>query len=75
MITNGIEKKLLRKLSEVLLMREEEIKNFLKRETGENPEVIFRAVVPRLLERGLVRYVYTGDACYAITQTGLKEAE
>jgi len=72
MIGNGIEKKLLKKLSENFLMREDEIKNFLKNETGEDPEVIFSMVVSSLIERGLIRYVYTGTAYYAITKDGMK---
>jgi len=68
---NGIEKKVLRKLGEVLLLRKEEIVELLKRET-DNPEETFRLVIRSLSDKGFIRYVYAGSPCYAITQRGLQ---
>jgi len=71
MILNGMERKILEKLGENLLMRKEEIINFLKNET-KNAEEVFYAVMKSLVDKGFVKYVYAGSACYAITRKGLR---
>ncbi len=73
MISNGLEKKLLKKLSENLLMRKEEVIQFLREEEVEDAEEVFRVVMNGLVSKGLVRYVYAGESCYTITQKGMRE--
>ena len=69
---DGIEKKILEKLSKNLVMRKEEILEFLGEEVS-NPKEIFKMVMSDLIQRGLVKYVYAGATCYAITQKGMRE--
>ena len=74
MMLNGIEKKVLEKLGENLLMRKEELISFLKKEV-DNAEEVFYVVIKSLTDKGFVRYVYAGSSCYTITQKGLQALE
>jgi hypothetical protein len=71
---NGIEKELLKKFNERLVLRREEILKFLAGKVRD-PNSMLKIVTNSLISKGLIRYVYSGESCYAITQKGMQALE
>ena len=61
---NGIEKKILEELAKRQVMREEEVASV----AGSG----YKHALQRLIQLGLVSYVFTGTPCYVITKEGIR---
>ena len=68
---DGIERKVIDKLSENLVMRKSEMLQALKVIRADTTG--FETVMKSLIARGLVTEVYASEKTYAITQRGMKE--
>jgi len=72
MYVDGLEKQLLKKLSKNLVMRKDEIIQFLLDKT-DDPITAMKIITGNLIEKGLITCGYFGESCFAITQKGMKE--
>jgi hypothetical protein len=70
---DGIEKELLKEIAKRMVVKKEELVEFVK-SIGGNPNVLAK-VAQSLYTQGLIIYVTPiGQTCYAITQRGMREA-
>jgi len=70
---DGIEKELLKEIAKRMVVKKEELVEFVK-SIGGNPNVLAK-VTQSLYTQGLIIYVTPiGQTCYAITQRGMREA-
>lgn len=73
MLTDGIEKEVLGEIAKRLVVKKEELVDFLK-DRVENPVSVVEAVTKSLNDKGLITYVSAiGQSCYAVTQRGMRE--
>lgn len=71
---DGIEKEILRELSNRQVMNKEELIKIVEGK-AENPALALDAVLKSLLEKGYVTNVSPlGSACYVVTTKGIREA-
>ena len=70
---NGIEKKILEEMNLRLVANKREILNFLNKER-EIPMPVVNAVTKSLVQRGLLKKIYSSTTSFAITQKGMKQA-
>lgn len=70
---NGIEKKILEKMSKKLVMKKTEIMTIINKDVS-SPNQVLKSVMKMLSQRGLVVPVYAYESTFAITQKGIKEA-
>lgn len=69
---DGIEKKILKKMSESLVMRKSELIEFLNGEEKVSESVV-NSITRLLVQKGLITKVYATESTFAITQKGIKE--
>lgn len=75
MQTDGIEKEVLQELASRLLMKKDELVEFLK-DKVDKPSVVVEIVTKRLQSQGFITYVTPiGQSCVAITQKGIRAIE
>jgi hypothetical protein len=73
METNGIEKEVLEEIIKRMVVKKEELVEFLENKI-ENPSAVVNSITKALFDRGLITYVSPlGQNCYAITQKGMRE--
>ncbi|MEM5801848.1 MAG: hypothetical protein QXQ18_00465 [Candidatus Aenigmatarchaeota archaeon] len=73
MVANGMEEQLLVELSKRLVMKKDEIINFLQDKVP-NAKQVYTQLLQDLISKGFVRHVEpVGESVVAITQKGMKE--
>jgi len=70
---NGVEKRILEKMSTKLVMKKTEIMAIISKDVS-SPRQVLKSVMKALSQRGLVVPVYAYESTFAITQKGIKEA-
>ena len=73
MQNDGIEKQVLEEMNKRLVVKKEELMEFLNGKV-DNPGAVLAAVVRSLSEKGFITSVSpVGESCYAVTQKGMRE--
>jgi len=69
---NGIERKILEEIARRLVVKKEELVEFLGKKV-KNPLSAVERITKNLNDKGLITYVSPiGQSCYAITQKGMR---
>ncbi len=69
---NGIEREILEEIARRLVVKKEELVEFLGKKV-KNPLSVVERITKNLNDKGLITYVSPiGQSCYAITQKGMR---
>jgi len=72
MVCDGLERKVLERMSRSLVAKKSEILESLRGEVNVSESVI-NAVIKSLVQKGFLTTVYASDTTLAITQKGMRE--
>jgi hypothetical protein len=73
MQNDGIEKKVLEEITKRMVVKKEELIDFLDGKV-DDPHAVLASVIMSLSEKGLITSVSpVGESCYAVTQKGMRE--
>ena len=71
-----IEKKILKKFGESLVVRKSELVNHIKGDVNpENPRTVVDSIIQKLIQQNLITPLYASESTFAITQKGMKDLE
>ena len=71
MVYDGIEKKILERMCQNLVVRKSELIQFVRDDT-KNPRDMVDVVTKSLITKGLIISVYASETTFAVTQRGMK---
>ncbi len=67
-------RKILQRMSEVLVARKSELVELIKNDVNpENPRTVVDMITKMLVQRGLIMPLYACETTFAITKNGMKE--
>lgn len=69
---DGVEKKILEKMGEMLVARKTELIQFVQDDV-KNPKDVVGVVLNSLIQKKLITPVYASESTFAITQKGMKQ--
>jgi len=74
---NQLEKKVLEKFGESLVLRKSELLKFIDGDVKnpENPMSVLDSIMQKLIQQKLVTPLYASESTFAITQNGMKELQ
>ena len=74
---NQLEKKVLKKFGEALVLRKSELIKFIKDDVKnpENPKTVLDSIIQKLIQQKYITPLYASESTFAITQNGMKELQ